>query len=192
MRRFVTFLLLVVTILLLLAHALAASPPPDDTPSNAIDPENLLYGTWYCIDHGLHGYTEYYWSFRKDGCFAYYVAGFEPPQGGGEIDSSVSERFIKGRFRENGITIECYDTKSDFYFAWGNEWKYFPDREPALLAGMLLGTPLQKFENVDNFSLDFEFISLMILRLEVDRGNSHDQYEMDFEYVEPATTVESP
>jgi len=190
MRRLVLSLSLAVVILLQSALAIAADPPSNETPGNAMDPENLLYGTWYCIDYGFHGYTEYYWSFRRDGRFAYYVAGFEPPQGGGSIDSSVSERFVQGRFRENGITIECYDIKADSFFAWGNEWKYFSDREPALLAGMLLETPLQKSENADDFSLDFAFNGCMILRLRIDRGNPFDHYDMDFDYVETAATAE--
>jgi len=187
MRRLV-FLLLAAVILLQSALALDTGLPPSDMPGNAMDPENLLYGTWHCIDYGFHGYTEYYWSFGRDGRFAYYVAGYEPPQGGGSIDSSVSERFVQGRFRENGITIECYDIKADSYFAWGNEWKYFPDRDPALLTGTLLITPLQEYENADDFSLDFEFSSGMILRLAMDRGDFPDQYDMDFEYVGTTTT----
>ena len=192
MRRLLLLLPLVVVILLQSALAFAAGPPPDNTLGNAVDPENLLYGSWYYIDYGFHGHTEYYWSFAKDGRFAYYIAGLEPPQGGGEIDGSVSEYYAQGKFRENGIKIECYEIKADSYFAWGNERKYFPDREPSHIAGMLLETPLQEPENADDFSLDFGFISNMILRLEVDRDNSLDQYEMDFEYVGTAVTVESP
>ena len=186
MRRLLLFLLLTVTILLQPTHTLAVGPPPDDTPGNAVDPENLLYGTWYCIDYGFHGCTEYYWSFAKDGRFAYYIAGLEPPHGGGEIDGSVSEYYAQGKFRENGIKIECYEIKADSYFAWGNERKYFPDREPSHIAGMLLGTPLQEPENADNFSLGFEFGSNMVLRLKMDQGNPLEMYDMDFQYVETA------
>ena len=119
MRRLMLLLILVVTILFQSTFALAAGSPSGDAPDSASDPENLLYGSWYCVDYGVHGYREYYWSFGRDGRFAYYVAGLEPPQDGGEIDGSVSEYYAQGSFRENSITIECYDIKADSYFAWG-------------------------------------------------------------------------
>jgi len=189
--RRLLLLLLFAVILLQPTHTLAVSPPPDDTLGNAIDPENLLYGTWYCIDYGVHGYTEYYWSFKKDGRFAYYVAGFEPPHGGGEIDSSVSERLMQGSFRENGITIECYDVQADSYFAWGNTWRYFPDKDPALLASALFATPLRNPEDADDFSLDFEIVSKSTLHLEIDQGAFPDQYAMDFEYAGTAAAADT-
>ena len=186
MRRLLLLLPLAVVILLQSALAFATGMPSNDTSGNASDPENLLYGSWYCIDYGVHGHIEYYWSFGKDGRFAYYIAGLEPPQGGGEIDGSVSEYYAQGKFRENGIKIECYEKKADSYFAWGNERKYFPDREPSYIAGMLLGTPLQEPENADDFSLDFEFGSSMILRLKMDQGNPLERYDMDFQHIETA------
>ena len=146
--------------------------------------DSPLVGTWYGIESGFHGNAGYYWSFGKDGRFAYLFSGYEPPQGGGSIESSVRERFMQGKFRVNGSTIECYDIKADDFFARGDNWKYFPERDPALLANILLATPLIKPENVDDFSFDFEFTSAMNLRLVVDRGDFPDQYDMDFEYVE--------
>ena len=190
MRRFVLFLLLAVAILLQSALALAAKPSSNDTPGSGIISENPLVGTWYCIDYGFHGYTEYYWSFGEDGRFAYYVAGFEPPQGDGMIDSSVGEWFVQGRFRESGNMIECYNIKADSYFAWGDEWKYFRDRDPVLLAGMLLATPLQESEKADDFTLNFELSSDMVLRLEIGRGDFPDKYDMDFEYIGETATID--
>jgi len=179
-----------VALLIPFANTLATDLSSNDSSGNEINTENLLYGTWHCTNDGVHGYTEYYWSFGEDGRFAYYVAGYEPPQGGGSIDSSVSERFVQGRFRENGITIECYDVTTDSYFAWGDAWRYFPDRKPAFLAEMLLATPLHAPENADDFSLDFMFISNISLRLKIDRDNSFDQYDMDFEYVGTAAAAD--
>ena len=190
MRRLGLFLFLAVTVLFPPALAFAADLPSNDTSGNGVASQSPLVGTWYCIDHGFHGYTEYFWSFGEDSRFAYYVAGFEPPQGGGSIDSSVSENFVQGRFRVNGSTIECYDIKADSYFAWGDKWKYFPDRDPALLSGMLLATPLLQSESADDFSLDFELGSDRILRLEIDRSDFPDQYGMNFEYVGTAATAE--
>ena len=177
MRRLTLLLFLAVAVMFLSA------------PVSADDPENLLHGTWYCIDYGVHGHTEYYWAFGRDGRFAYYVSGFEPPQGGGDIEASVSEYYAQGLYRENGITIECYDIKADSYFAWGDERKYFQEREPALIAGLLLSTPLTEMEAADDFTLDFEHNGLMSLRLTVDHDNSLMQYDMDFEFIETAVSA---
>ena len=143
-----------------------------------------LVGTWSDIESGFHGNAGYYWAFGNDGRFAYLFSGYEPPQGGGDIDSSVRERFMQGKFRENGSTIECYDIKVDDYFAWGDNWRYFPDRDPAILAKTLLATSLIEPEKIDDFSIDFELSDTMVLHLVVDLGDFPDQYDMDFEYIE--------
>ena len=160
------------------ANSLQSDSPPD----NSAISDSPLVGTWHVIESGSHGNARYYWSFGRDGRFAYLFSGYEPPQGGGSIDSSVRERFMKGKFRENSGTIECYDIRADDFFTRGDNWRYFPNRAPALLAGILLETSLIESENVNDFSFDFEFISPMILRLVVDRGDFPDQYGMDFEY----------
>ena len=151
---------------------------------NVSTSDNAFVGTWYRRVAGLRGYTTYCWSFGADGRFARYVAGFEPPHD--IIPSSISEYFMQGRFRENGNTIDCYDIQVDSYHKFSNEWKYFSNSEPAMLAGKLLETPLQDSENADEFSLECDFKSSKILRLVIDRGSFPDQYDMDFEYVSDA------
>jgi len=145
--------------------------------------DSPLVGTWYSKADGFHGYTLYYWSFDANNRFACYVAGFEPPQGGGSIPSSTSEFYMQGSYRENGNTIECYDIQADSYFEFGGDGKYFWERDPVLLAGMLLATPLRDSEPADDFSFEFEFKSPGSLRIINDRGIFPDQYDMDFEYV---------
>ena len=153
-----------------------------DTADNVTISDSMLVGTWYGTEGGFHCNAEYCWSFGNDGRFAYLFSAYEPPQGGGSIDSSVRERFMQGKYRENGNTIECYDIRADDFFARGDNWRYFPDRDPDLLASILLTTPLIESENVDDFSFSFEFTSTMILHLVVDRGDFPDQYDLDFEY----------
>jgi len=175
---------IILAVVLALMFTLAASGEKSTNPpgTDAISGSPLI-GTWYCMEEGFHGNAKYFWSFGKDGRFAYLFSGYEPPQGGGSIESSVRERFMQGMFRENGGTIECYDIVADDHFSWGDNWKYFPDRYPTLLANMLLDTPLIESENADDFLVDFEFTGDMILRLIIDRGDFPDQYDMEFEYI---------
>jgi hypothetical protein len=160
-----------------------SSPLLDNPPDNDVISDSPLVGTWYSTESSFHGNARYYWSFGKDGRFAYLISAFEPPQGGGSIDSSVYEYFMQGMFRENGSTIECYDIRVDEFFEWGNNWRYFPDRDPILLSNTLLTTPLISSENFEDFSFTFEFTNTMILRLAVESDDFPDQYDMEFEYV---------
>lgn len=190
MRRLLLLLLLALTLLLLPALTLSVGQPSNDTPDNGIISASPLIGTWYSIDHGFHGYAEYYWSFGEDGRFAFYVAGYEPPQGGGSIDGSVSEHFVQGRFRVAGSSVECCDIRADSYFTWGDEWKYFPDRDPGLIAGALLATPLEKPENAGDFSFHYELGGDMILHLVIDHSDFPHINDMNFEYVGTPPTAE--
>ena len=142
--------------------------------------EGPLVGTWHQAQYGEHGNAQYLWSFGENGHFAFLFSAREPPQGGGDIEGSVREYFIKGKFRINGNSIECYDVKYDDYLAWGDEWKYFPDRNPETLAGLLLETPFKGPDKLDAFSMDFEFDESMTLRLVIDLGDFPNQYDMDF------------
>lgn len=146
--------------------------------------KNSLAGTWYCIVTGVHDVTEYYWTFDEDGRFAYYASGLEPPQDGADISGSRTEHFMQGRFRENGKNIECYDIQADSCFEFSDNWKYFPGRNPAYMTGILLTTPLQQPENVDDFSLEFEFKDSLILHLASNNSQAFEQYDMDFENTE--------
>ena len=91
-----------------------------DNGSNDVIYEGPLVGTWSGVESGFHGNSGYYWSFGKDGRFAYLFSGYEPPQGGGDIKSSVRERFMQGKFHENSSTIECYGIRVDDFFARGD------------------------------------------------------------------------
>jgi len=179
-------LFLAVVVLFQSAPALTAGSPSGDATGYGVASESTLAGGWHGIKHGFHGYREYFWVFGRDGHFAYYAAGLEPPQGGGAIDGSVSEYYAQGRFRVKGDVIECYDMRADTYFAWGDTWKYYPYMEPDLLVGMLLFTPLQDFDNVDDFSFDFKLSSDMALRLDIDRDNPFGEYDMAFDYIRTA------
>ena len=147
----------------------------------AIPYDGPLVGNWHQVEYGVHGNALYLWSFGENGYFAFLFSAREPPHG--EIDGSVREFFMKGKFRINGNSIECYDVKYDDYFAWGDEWKYFSDRNPENLAGLLLATPLKDVDNKDNFSIDFELDESMTLRLVIDLGEFPNQYDMDFEKI---------
>ena len=141
--------------------------------------EGPLVGTWHQAEYGEHGNAQYLWSFGENGYFAFLFSAIEPPHGGDD-DGSVREFFIKGKFRVNGNSIECYDVKYDDYLAWGDEWKYFPDRNPERLAGLLLETPFKRPDNMDAFSMDFEFDESMTLHLIIDLGDFPNQYDMGF------------
>ena len=109
MRRCASPASLVLTAAILFqTAAIDAGSPSGDAPGGANDPENLLHGSWHCIDYGVHGHRE----------------------------------------------------KPTPIFTWGSERKHFPDRESALLAGMLLRTPLKEMEGAADFSLDFELTAL--------------------------------
>ncbi|MCL2867415.1 MAG: protease inhibitor I42 family protein [Clostridia bacterium] len=188
MRRRLLFISLSIAVLLMPWHALAAGTPPDIS-GNAADPDNLLYGTWYAMDEGVHGHAEHFWVFTEDSRFIRYIAGMEPPMGGGEIEGSVSEYLAHGMYRENGMTIECYDIQADSFFAWGNERKYFQERDPALIAGMLTDTPLLNSVEADGYSMDFSFHGSMVLRLIINSGDSDELFDMDFRYIDTAVAT---
>ena len=154
-----------------------------DTAGDAAAFDSRLVGEWYGSEGGFHGNSGYIWSFGNEGRFAYLFSAYEPPQGDGSIESSVRERFMQGAYRVNGSSIECYDIRVDDYFARGDSWRYFPDRDPDLLAGILLTTPLIESEGIDDFTLEYEFTDTNILRLVVDCGEFPDRYDMDFECV---------
>jgi len=159
------------------------SPQIADPPGNDVFTDTSLIGTCYSITEGVHGNALYCWSFGNDGRFAYLFSGYEPPQGDGSIDSSVRERFMKGKYRVNGDMIELYDIVADDFSSWGDNWKYFPDRDPIHLAWVLLDTPLIDVKSVNNFSIEYELTSVTTLRLKVDLGDFPDQYDMEFEYI---------
>ena len=144
--------------------------------------DSPLTGTWFCQEYESHGNAVYYWSFGEDGRFAYLFSGYEPPHGGGDIESSVRERFMQGRFRVNGNMIECYDVKTDDFFSWGDNWRYFPERDPSLFTDTLLTTPLVESEATGDFTIDFTVVNTVTLHLEIDLGTFPDQYEMDFTF----------
>lgn len=157
--------------------------PATPTPGDAT-PGSALAGTWHGITQSYHGNGVYIWSFGEDGRFAFLYSAVEPPSGGIDL-FSVREVYMQGRYRENGDAIECYDIRADDFYRSGSEyeWKYFPDRDPARLAGVLLDTPLMDSESVSDFSIAYRFEGGVTLRLEVDCGVFPYQYDMDFEYV---------
>jgi len=177
--------LIVIALVLSIALTLAAcnknSAQSDDNDGVVI--ESPLIGTWRQIEYGVHGNAQYFWSFAENGHFAYLFSAYEPPHGGGDIQSSVRECFMQGKFRIDGSTIECYDLRYDDYFSWGDKWKYFRDRDAELIAGSLLSTPVRNSKSIDDFTLDFDLSSAMILQLVIDRGSFPDQYDMQFELV---------
>ena len=142
-----------------------------------------LTGTWDCIEQGVHGNARYLWSFGEDGRFAYLFTAYEPPHGGGDMKSSVRERFFQGRFSENDGVIKCYDVKYDDFFSWGDKWRYFPDRTPELHAEKLLKTKLKKPKNAGDFSLSFEFTGDSAVRFVLDLEDPFDRYDMEFGYI---------
>ena len=175
-----TILALIIALSLTLTACVTSS---NNTNTGVDTSDSPLVGTWYQREGEYHGNALLVWSFGEDGRFAYLFSAYEPPQAGGTIDSSVRERFMQGMFRENGNTIELYDIRLDDYFSWGDKWRYFPDRDPALLADVLLTTSLKQSKKVDDLTVGFEFSGNMTLRLEVDFGEWPDQYVMVFDYV---------
>ena len=151
--------------------------------ANSDTSESPLVGTWIQREEGVHGNGMYVWSFGEDGRFAYLYSAYEPPHGGGEIESSVAERLMQGRFREDGSTVELFDVRLDDYFSWGDNWRYFPDRDPEVFADLLLATPLKKSKKTGDFSAEFVLKDATTLRLAVDRGEWPDQYDWEFELV---------
>ena len=159
------------------------SKPPTDPPSVG-DPVavNALVGTW-----GVRGYsTYYYWTFAEDGRFAYsYVSYVASPR-------NRYEQFIKGKYRANGSTIELYDCQYDYDSGITADFKYFG----TLLynefpSDILLVTPLKDAKKTDNFTVKFEFIDTMNLRIIIDRSMV-DKYDMDFVYMDKSHNVTIP
>ena len=183
MKRIVAFVLVFASMLpFAFAVGNENSPQSNDPPGSGALSGSPLVGSWYRIVEGIHGNAGYYWSFGEDGRFAYLFSGYEPPHDGGVIESSVRERLMHGMYRVSGEAIECYEISGDDFFSWGDHWKYFPDRDPALLSRILLATPLTDSEFVEDFTFDFAFADTGTLRLVVDRDDFPDQYDMDFEY----------
>ena len=135
-----------------------------------------LKGLWH-----TSGFIEdFYWSFDANGRFAYYISGYQPPQGSSL--SWSSEAYFKGNYRVNGYTIEFYNVQYDGFFEYVSSFKYFPDQEK-ITSSKLQDTPLQNPEKVDNFSLMFEFKDASRLRIVIDRDELRDNYDWFFDYV---------
>ena len=151
-----------------------ASLPPSSTGNDAVS-MNALIGLWW-----YRGWAEiYYWNFGEDGTFAYYVP---------TVSASVNywnEYYLKGKYRVNGNVIECYDCYFDSYSATtGRDAKYFNASERINLPeNILLETPLKDPKKVDDFSILFEFIDSMQLRIVSDRSGIHG-YDADFSYLD--------
>jgi len=175
-------IVLVFALTFTLAACVTTGRDTDDV-GNTDTSDSPLVGTWVQRDQGVHGNALYFWSFSEDGHFAYLFTAYEPPQAGGTIESSVREIYIQGRFRENGNTIELYNVKVDDYFSWGDKWRYFSDRDPALLADKLLTTSLKKPKSMDDFTASFELKDSESLRIVLDLGDFPHQYDMQFEFV---------
>lgn len=178
MKRLTVYMLLM--LLALGLTACAGSKQSGDNAGNEPAYQGPLTGSWTCVEQGVHGNTLYVWSFGEDGRFAYLCTAYEPPQGSGDIKSSVRERFFRGKFSETDGTIECYEVKFDDYFTWGDKWRYFPDRDPALLAEKLFETKLKKSKNADDFTMSFEITDTATIRIAIDRGDPFEQYDMEF------------
>ena len=149
--------------------------------------ESPLVGVWMQTEKGFHGNAIYVWSFGEDGRFTYLFSAYEPPQGGGGIDSSVRERFMQGNYRQNGNTVECYNVRLDDYFSWGDKWRYFSVRTPEVFAMQIMITPLKEAVKTDDFSFEFtkreDVNKGEHLKIKLDLGELPDQYEMEFDRI---------
>jgi len=173
--------LTVLATVLALTLLLAACVSNNGNNTSKVDySDSPLVGTWQEMEYGVHGNAIYVWSFGEDGRFAYLFSGYEPPHGGGEIKSSVRERFMQGSYSVNGDTIECFDVKLDDYFSWGDKWKYFKDRNPENFAEKLLSTKIKNAKQIDSFTIEFMLDSDGKLHLTLDRGEFPDQFDMLF------------
>ena len=158
----------------------AATPPPSG--------DNSLVGSWFPDGRGRISI----WSFGADGRFAYYERATTSynPDPSHFILASKYELYLQGKYRANGDTIECYDVSSDSYFDFGSNVKYFGDSDFRVIAEKLLNTPLQDSEKMDNFSVKYEFLNTMCLRLVIDTKNI--QYDWDFDYLGNSHNVTIP
>ena len=162
------------------------SDPQKPTGDDAVS-VNALAGIW-----SAHGYIDYYyWSFGEDGRFAYYVTSGQVPMNpsAGVNMAYASEAYFKGNYRVNGNTIEFYNCQSDAYFEYNGTLKYFKNRD--FSGAILLDTPLQNSEKIDDFSLMFEFKNASRLRIVIDRG-LRDNYDRLFDYVGARSNIAIP
>ena len=143
-----------------------STQPPDTTqpPSG----NNALVGSWY-----FHASTLWFhFAFGENGNFAYYVASRA-------TNNSISETYVKGKYRVNGNNVEFYDNQVDSYFGYGS-WKYFGNSQHELSEKELLDTSLKDTEKTDNFSMKYEFLDASRLRIILDRDNIRDRYDEVF------------
>jgi len=182
MKKLVLFALVMVLPLTLSACFLFGGAKDETVTTDTS--ESSLLGVWMQAEQGFHGNAIYVWSFGEDGRFTYLFSAYEPPQGGGDIDSSVRERFMQGNYRQNGDTVECYNVRLDDYFSRGDNWRYFSVRTPEVFAMQIMVTPLKEAVKVDDFSLVFtkreDANKSEHLKIEIDLGEFPDQYTMDF------------
>jgi len=171
-------LLIFISLILIFASCNFKKELIDDTTGNYYYGD--LVGVWYGSEYGFHGNSMYYWAFDTNGRFAYLFTAYEPPQGGGDIGSSVREILIKGNFVVNGNTIECYNVKCDDYFSWGDKWRYFKDRSCENVAGRLLQTSLQKPKSIESFTVNYSDIDELTIMIDIDRVGFPDIYVMEF------------
>jgi len=147
-----------------------------------------LAGSWYTGNSN----ESYYWAFDTDGRFAYYVCIYTPYNSFivGSLPS-VAEYYFQGKYRANGSVIENYDIQGHSRFIYGTQSEYFYKLDNATIAKQLLTTSLKAKEKIDNFSVKFEFINNMLLRIVIDRKNN-DIYDWDFGYIGNSHNVTLP
>jgi len=180
---FQRFIILMFAFMVSSAFVACNDKNPDDDPVVTGDDAvsvNALVGSWRVSINGFY----IYWDFGKDGSFAYYVAN----------QRSVSanyESFTKGKFRVKGSVIELYNCQNDSE-STGYSYKYFGDSRSSIPANTLLNTPLKDAKKSNDFSMVFEFIDVMRLRIIIDLGNPIDKYDTRFTYREDKHNVTIP
>lgn len=163
--------------------------PTTATGENAIS-MNALVGVWL-----TRGWSDVYWlEFGTNGNFAYYR---------GTISASVNywnEYYMKGKYRTNGNVVECYDCQFDSFEETslsGNvarNHRYFDNyKRLDMPDNLLIETRLQDPKNADNFSIMFEFIDSMTLRIIKDGGSINMEFDdCDFNYHADSHNVAIP
>ena len=140
---------------------------------------NALVGSWYWHDKGD---TAYLWIFGADGTYvrlrAMNIVYKDRFQWWNNWKAS-SSWFRRGKYRVRGHVIECFDNvhTRDFDLAL-NPFDGMQNKP----IDTIMNSPMNDPSSVEDFTIHFEFLDAMTLRLVTTERNRDDYYVGDFDY----------
>jgi hypothetical protein len=151
--------------------------PPKPTGNDAVS-VNALVGSWYWYDGGSTGYI---WIFDAHGNYARLRATSTTTTNPAGSTWQFAARNVRvGNYRVHEHIIECFNNVE----SQDNELRHNPFGEGWSNAAVdeLLRTPLSDSSDFRDFTMHFEFVDTMTLRLASVEPNRDDNYLAEFEY----------